>query len=323
MITVEKIQGLVQNEIKNIPYPSSPFELYEPISYVLEGSGKRLRPLLVLLAYNLYKNDIKFALKPAIGVEMFHNFTLLHDDIMDKANIRRNKPTVHKKWNENVAILSGDAMMIKSYQFFFDLPGNIQTEVLKTFTQTALEVCEGQQFDMNFETRTNVTLEEYMNMIRLKTAVLIAASLKIGAQIAQAPAEDIQRLYDFGILVGLAFQLQDDYLDTFGNVKTFGKNIGGDIVSNKKTFLLISALEKGNNQQKNQLIKTLSDKNIHSGKKIETVTSLYNEIGIPGFTLNYVHELIQKGLNLLEILSVTSKTSILKTLIINLLNRNN
>ncbi len=323
MMSIEKIQEIIHNEIKHISYPSSPFELYEPMAYVLEGTGKRIRPAMVLLSYNLYKDNIEFALKPAIGLEMFHNFTLLHDDIMDKADIRRNKSTVHKKWNENVAILSGDAMMIKSFQFFLDLPPMVQSEVFKTFTQTAIEVCEGQQLDMNFETQKNVSTEEYMNMIRLKTAVLIAASLKIGAQLAQAPSTDIQQLYNIGIQIGLAFQLQDDYLDAFGNVTSFGKKIGSDIVDNKKTFLLISALQKTNTSQRKKLLDIFSDQFISPSKKIETVIALYNEIGIADFTLNFIQQYIQQSLTLLEKLSVSSKTDILKSFILSLLNRNN
>lgn len=322
MITNEQLQTRIEEAIKNINYPQFPEGLYEPIAYVLEQGGKRLRPLLMLMSYCLFKDDFQMALKPAIGLEMFHNFTLLHDDIMDKAELRRNKATVHKKWNENTAILSGDAMMIMSFQYFYDLPLNIQAHVLKTFTQTALEVCEGQQYDMNFEAHQDVTIEEYMEMIRLKTAVLIAAALKIGAQIAEASENDISLLYQIGIKMGLAFQLQDDYLDVYGDSQIFGKNIGGDIVANKKTYLLISALNKANEIQKSKLEYILYN-TIDREKKIKLVTALYNEIGIKDFTKSKINDLMQETLNLLDKISVQKKISLIRNLIIKLLDRNN
>ncbi|PIY02318.1 MAG: isoprenyl synthetase, partial [Bacteroidetes bacterium CG_4_10_14_3_um_filter_31_20] len=222
MLKFEEIQNIVNNEIAKLDFKSEPVELYQPISYALSGNGKRLRPCLALLSCNLFNNDIRNAIKPAIGVEMFHNFTLLHDDIMDKADIRRNKPTVHKKWNENVAILSGDAMLIKTYELFFELKPNILAKVIEVFNKAALQVCEGQQYDMNFETKIDVTTDEYIKMITLKTAVLLAASLKIGAIIGGATLKDANLLYNYGINLGIAFQLQDDYLDVYGDVKTFG-----------------------------------------------------------------------------------------------------
>jgi len=322
MIPTDQLQAKIEKAIKDINYPDKPEGLYEPIAYVLEEGGKRLRPLLVLMSYNLFKEDVDNALIPAVGLEIFHNFTLLHDDIMDKADMRRNKATVHKKWNENTAILSGGAMMIKSFQFFYDLPLNIQSEVLKTFTQTALEVCEGQQYDMNFETREDVPVSEYMEMIRLKTAVLLAAAMKIGAQIAEAKKEDTELLYEVGIKMGLAFQLQDDYLDVYGDTKVFGKKIGGDIASNKKTFLLISALNLANENQKKNLLYLLYKSNDRE-EKVKQVTDLYNIIGVQDITKRKLQELTEESLNLLKKVSEQENISSIKNLIIKLLNRNN
>jgi len=289
MLKFEEIQNIVNNEIAKLDFKSEPVELYQPISYVLSGNGKRLRPCLALLSCNLFNNDIRNAIKPAIGVEMFHNFTLLHDDIMDKADIRRNKPTVHKKWNENVAILSGDAMLIKTYELFFELKPNILAKVIEVFNKAALQVCEGQQYDMNFETKIDVTTDEYIKMITLKTAVLLAASLKIGAIIGGATLKDANLLYNYGINLGIAFQLQDDYLDVYGDVKTFGKKIGGDIVSNKKTYLLISAIENAKDENKYKLLNLLYNKHIESHEKIKEVTDIYNDLNIPQVLKEKLH----------------------------------
>jgi len=289
MLKFEEIQNIVNNEIAKLDFKSEPVELYQPISYALSGNGKRLRPCLALLSCNLFNNDIRNAIKPAIGVEMFHNFTLLHDDIMDKADIRRNKPTVHKKWNENVAILSGDAMLIKTYELFFELKPNILAKVIEVFNKAALQVCEGQQYDMNFETKIDVTTDEYIKMITLKTAVLLAASLKIGAIIGGATLKDANLLYNYGINLGIAFQLQDDYLDVYGDVKTFGKKIGGDIVSNKKTYLLISAIENAKDENKYKLLNLLYNKHIESHEKIKEVTDIYNDLNIPQVLKEKLH----------------------------------
>ncbi|OFX41697.1 MAG: isoprenyl synthetase [Bacteroidetes bacterium GWA2_32_17] len=289
MLKFEEIQNIVNNEIAKLDFKSEPVELYQPISYVLSGNGKRLRSCLALLSCNLFNNDIRNAIKPAIGVEMFHNFTLLHDDIMDKADLRRNKPTVHKKWNENVAILSGDAMLIKAYDLFFELKPEILAKVIEVFNKAALQVCEGQQYDMNFETKIDVTTDEYIKMITLKTAVLLAASLKIGAIIGGATLKDADLLYYYGINLGIAFQLQDDYLDVYGDVKTFGKKIGGDIVSNKKTYLLISAIENAKDENKYKLLNLLYNKHIESQEKIKEVTDIYNDLNIPQVLKEKLH----------------------------------
>jgi geranylgeranyl diphosphate synthase, type II len=280
MFKPEDIQETINNKIKSIDFNIQPVELYTPIEYILDGSGKRLRPLLTLMSCNIFSENIDNAVSPAIGLEVFHNFTLLHDDIMDKADMRRNKATVHKKWNENVAILSGDAMMIKAYEFFFTLESELLSKVLPVFNKTALQVCEGQQYDMNFETRMDVSTNEYLHMITLKTAVLLATSLKIGAVIGGANEKDAEALYNFGINLGIAFQLQDDYLDVYGDVNTFGKKIGGDITSNKKTFMLLSALEKAKGDTKKKLQKLLDEK-VEAQVKIQEVTAIYNKLHIP------------------------------------------
>ena len=232
--------------LNQMPYSRPPKGLYEPIAYELSLGGKRIRPVLMLMAYNLYKEDVDSILSQAAGLETYHNHTLLHDDVMDKADMRRNKPTVHNVWNENTAILSGDAMLILAYRLMADCPKEKLSEVLHIFTETTMEICEGQQWDMEFETRMDVKVDEYVEMIRLKTSVLLAAALKIGACLANAPVEDAEKLYEFGVKMGLAFQLQDDWLDVYGDPKVFGKNIGGDILCNKKTYMLITALEKAN-----------------------------------------------------------------------------
>ena len=273
------------------------------------------------MSCNLFSDKIEKAFKPAIGLEIFHNFTLLHDDIMDKADLRRNKPTVHKKWNDNVAILSGDAMMIKAYEFFFDLEPELLSGVLPVFNKTALQVCEGQQYDMNFETRNDVSTEEYMHMIELKTAVLLAGSLKIGALIGGADEKDTEALYQFGINLGIAFQLQDDYLDVYGDVNTFGKQIGGDIASNKKTFMLLSALEKATGDTKNKLQKLLQQKN-EAETKIKEVTDIYNQLHIPEIVKERLTYFQEKAMAYLDSVKVSEeKKKILKEISLNLLER--
>lgn len=279
---LESLQELVDRTIKNeiIDNDFVPAGLYAPVKYILSIGGKRIRPVLALMACELFGGDIQKAVLPAIGLEVFHNFTLLHDDIMDKSKMRRNKPTVHVKWNENTAILSGDAMQIMAYQLIAACNFDKLSDVLQTFNQTALEVCEGQQYDMEFENRKNVTINEYLEMIRLKTSVLLAGSLKIGAIIGDAPLEDTEKIYQFGLNLGMAFQLQDDYLDTFGDSRVFGKNIGGDIKSNKKTFLLISALENAHGKAREDLDYWLSVKEFNKDEKIATIKSIYESLDI-------------------------------------------
>lgn len=241
MYTIDQLSGIIQNGIDNLQYPTLAPRLYDPVRYTLETGGKRLRPTLVLMAANLYKEEITEAITPALGLEMYHNFTLLHDDVMDKAPDRRGRPTVHVKWDDNTAILSGDAMQALAYQLIAAAPAHCLKPVIDLFNTTNIEIGEGQQLDMEFETRNDVRVEEYIEMIRLKTSVLLGCALKMGALIGGAPADEAQTLYDFGQNIGLAFQLQDDWLDCWGDPLTFGKRIGGDILCNKKTFLRITA----------------------------------------------------------------------------------
>lgn len=280
MFTVVQILDIINTHISKLRFTHSPKGLYDPVEYVLSLGGKRIRPVLMLMAYNLYKEDIQAILSPAAGIETYHNYTLLHDDLMDKADMRRNKPTVHKVWNDNTAILSGDAMLVLAYQYIADCSPLYLKEVLDLFSLTALEICEGQQFDMEFEQRDDVSEGEYLEMIRLKTAVLLAASLKIGAILGGASPEDAQNIYDFGMQIGIAFQLKDDFLDVYGDSAVFGKNIGGDILCNKKTYLLIKALECANDNQRKELEAWLKTYKYNPEEKIKSVTALYNAIGI-------------------------------------------
>lgn len=255
--------------------------MYEPVKYVLSLGGKRIRPVLMLMAYNLYREDVERVIMPAIGIETYHNYTLLHDDLMDKADVRRGYPTVHKKWNENTAVLSGDSMLVLAYQRVAQCDPDKLPAVLELFTNTALEIGEGQQYDIDFETRNDVTEREYVEMIRLKTSVLLACALKMGAMLAGAPEQDAQLLYRFGEQIGLAFQLQDDYLDVYGDFKVFGKRIGGDILCNKKTYMLINALSQANEAQRTELEQWIKATEYDEAEKIKAVTRLYDEIGIP------------------------------------------
>ena len=280
MKTADELLTQVNAFLYALPYERTPKSLYEPIRYVLSMGGKRIRPVLMLLGYNLYKEDTDKILMNAIALETYHNYTLLHDDLMDQADLRRGHETVHKKWDANTAILSGDSMLVLAYERMAQCDSRHLADVLRLFTTTALEIGEGQQYDMEFETRDDVREEEYIEMIRLKTSVLLACALKIGAILADAPAEDADSLYKFGEQIGLAFQLQDDYLDVYGDSKVFGKKIGGDITSNKKTFMLINAFSHANEAQRQELEKWVNAKSFDREEKIAAVTRLYNEIGI-------------------------------------------
>ena len=280
MKTAEELLVQVNAFLDALPYNRTPKSLYEPIRYVLSMGGKRIRPVLMLLGYNLYKEDTDKILMNAIALETYHNYTLLHDDLMDQADLRRGHETVHKKWDANTAILSGDSMLVLAYERMAQCDSRHLADVLRLFTTTALEIGEGQQYDMEFETRDDVREEEYIEMIRLKTSVLLACALKIGAILADAPAEDADSLYKFGEQIGLAFQLQDDYLDVYGDSKVFGKKIGGDITSNKKTFMLINAFSHADEAQRQELEKWVNAKSFDREEKNAAVTRLYNEIGI-------------------------------------------
>lgn len=280
----------IEAALSRVNYPTRPEGLYEPIAYTLSMGGKRLRPTLLLMAYSLYREDIERAMPAAIGIETYHNHTLLHDDLMDHADIRRGQPTVHKKWDENTAVLSGDAMLILAFRHIMKTETTRKDNVLELFARTTAEICEGQQYDVNFESRTDVTEIEYIEMIRLKTSVLLACAVSIGAMIAEAPKNDSEVLYRFAERIGIAFQLQDDYLDVYGDPKVFGKKIGGDILCGKKTFLLINALNRANEKDKAELLALFDNKDIDDTKKITRVTEIYNQLGIPELTLDTINQ---------------------------------
>ncbi|MBP7508373.1 MAG: polyprenyl synthetase family protein [Prolixibacteraceae bacterium] len=284
-----------------------PGNLYEPIVYSLNMGGKRIRPLLLMMACRMFSNDISGSLPAAVAIEIFHNFTLLHDDIMDKSVLRRNKKTVHIEFSENAAILSGDAMSFLATEYLLKSEISNLKEVLGIFTDTSLKVCEGQQYDMDFESYSNVTVDDYINMISLKTAILLANSLKIGAVIGGASKEDTDSLFHFGLNIGIAFQLQDDFLDTFGDTDKFGKNIGGDIVSNKKTFLLISALNKAEANDNSNLDYWINVKEFNREEKIRNVIKIYEDFGIREMTSEKIEDYFQKAKKCLETISVNNE----------------
>lgn len=307
MYSIEELQEIIQAEIisrsKKI-LDQQPIELYEPIHYSLEMGGKRLRPVLLLLAYNLFSKEVKTAVPAALAIEVFHNFTLLHDDIMDKADVRRNRSTVHVKYSENSAILSGDAMAFQSYKYLLQCKSPCLLEAINLFTKTAIEVCEGQQYDMDFENRLDVTEAEYLEMIRLKTAVLLACSLKAGAVLAKATNEVANQLYDFGINLGLSFQLQDDLLDSFGDQLTFGKKIGGDILANKKTYLLINALENASNKQRTSLLNWIEKTEYNQEEKIAAVKEIYFQVGVKKMAEDKVEFYFENAIQILEAINL-------------------
>ena len=280
MLNSNQILQQVNDFLASLPYDRQPASLYEPVKYVLSLGGKRIRPVLMLLSYNLWKEQPGDILMPAIGLETYHNYTLLLDDLMDNADMRRGQMTVHKKWDANKAILSGDSMLVLAYQRVAQVPAEKLRQVLDLFTVTALEIGEGQEYDMVFETRNDVTEDEYIEMIRLKTSVLLACAMKMGAILADAPQEDVERLYKVGEQLGLAFQLQDDLLDVYGDPKVFGKAVGGDITSNKKTYMLINAFNRANDKQRAELTRWVEAKTFNREVKVSEVTRLYDEIGI-------------------------------------------
>ena len=303
---IKQLQQQVEKAIANINWVQEPTGLYQPIDYVLSLGGKRIRPVLTLLACKLFSDDEKQALSTALAVEVFHNFTLLHDDVMDRAEVRRGKPCVHKVWDDNTAILSGDSMLVLAYQRVAQCSPSLLPQVIGLFTQTALEIGEGQQFDLDFESRTDVTESEYIEMIRLKTSVLLACSLKLGAILAGASDSDADALYQFGEKIGLAFQLQDDYLDVYGDYRTFGKKIGGDILCNKKTFMLINALQKANPTQRTELMQWLQEGNSRPEEKIKEVTRLYTEIGVDSMAIGRINAYYQEAEQSLARVSISA-----------------
>jgi geranylgeranyl diphosphate synthase, type II len=300
MPTASNVHHLLEAEIKKQKYGKTPDSLYEPIRYLMSLGGKRLRPMLTLLAYSLYKDDVRRIVPYAVAVEAFHNFTLMHDDIMDKAPLRRGHATVHKKWNVNTAILSGDVMLVKVYDMFLPLPGDTLKTILKAFNQCAAEVCEGQQWDMEFETRNDIDEKQYLNMIRLKTAVLLGFSLELGAILADAPAADCKALREFGVNIGIGFQLKDDLLDAYGDPKKFGKQVGGDILANKKTYLLIKALEKAKGKSAKELNGWLSTAKFKKNDKITAVKAIFDSLGVPALADKKINHFFAKGFLQLE-----------------------
>lgn len=323
MLPIHEYQEQFLQYLENQKIDKEPKNLYQPIDYILQLGGKRMRPVLTLMTADIFEVDYKKAFPAAMAVEVFHNFSLVHDDIMDDAPLRRGKSTVHEKWNTNTAILSGDAMLILAYQYFENYEPKIFRKLAKLFSKTALEVCEGQQYDVDFETRSDVTIPEYLKMIEYKTAVLVAAAMKMGAIIAQTSKENSRLIYDFGLNLGLAFQLQDDYLDAFGNPETFGKQVGGDIIENKKTYLYLKAFEFSNSAEKEQLTQLFSTKQDDNSDKIATVTAIFNTTGASKATQQAIEDYTLKAFETLEKMSISQdKKAILKTFGENLMGRN-
>lgn len=300
MYLPNQLSQRINQYIKELAFSRKPQGLYNPIEYVLSPGGKRIRPVLMLMAYNLYRDDVEAIFDPATAIEVYHNYTLLHDDLMDRADMRRGKATVHKVWNDNAAILSGDAMLVLAYQYMARIKTDCLKPVMDLFSQTALEICEGQQLDMEFETRHDVTEEEYIEMIRLKTSVLLAASLKIGALLGGASSADANALYDFGMHMGVAFQLKDDWLDVYGDPAVFGKKIGGDILCNKKTYMLIQALRSAKGEQLNDLNDWIEAEQPNPQEKIAAVTRIYNATGVKQMCEEQIALYTRKGLESLE-----------------------
>ena len=304
MYTSEDLIKIVNRSLSEISYPDKPENLYEPIRYVMSLGGKRIRPVILLLVYNMYGKDIDEALKVAMALEIYHNYTLLHDDLMDNADMRRGHATVHKRWNTYTAILSGDTMLVLAYKYLISAKTDCVDELARIFTQTAIEIGEGQQYDMNFENRLDVTAAEYLEMIRLKTSVLIAGAAKMGAIIGGAPREDAESLYKFGEMIGMAFQLQDDYLDVYGDPAVFGKKIGGDILCNKKTYLLIKALSNADGPTREELLQWLTAKQFDPAEKIRAVTDIYNRLGVADDVMALIDKYFERSKGLFDEVSL-------------------
>ena len=306
MLNSNEILQLINDYLENLRFDRKPQSLYEPIKYVLDIGGKRIRPTLMMLAYNLFKDDPESILSSACALETYHNYTLLHDDLMDHADLRRGHMTVHERWDANTAILSGDTMLVLAFDMMAHCRPDKLKEIISLFTETALEIGEGQQYDMDFENRNDVSEAEYIEMIRLKTSVLLACANKMGAILADADEKDAENLYKFGEKIGLAFQLQDDFLDVYGDTKVFGKTIGGDIVSNKKTYMLINALALANDTQKEILLKWMDMPEPDPQEKIAAVTEIYNEIGVNKLAIDKIKFYFNEGLKYLEAVGVDS-----------------
>jgi geranylgeranyl diphosphate synthase type II len=302
MKTISEYQGIIVKEIEVFQKENKDFSLYDPVNYILDIGGKRLRPVLTLLATDLFGGVVSDSIKPALGIEVFHNFTLLHDDIMDNAPLRRGQATVHEKWNVNAAILSGDVMFVQAFSLVTSCKNEFLRDVLDLFNVTAIEVCEGQQHDMDFESRNDVSIDEYIEMIRLKTSVLVACALKLGAVLASAPKEDAEKLYDFGLNLGIAFQIKDDILDVFGNAALVGKKVGGDILANKKTYLLLKALEDGDESQNITLKSWLSKEG--GADKVEAVTEIFEALSVKEKADEVMDGYYQKSIEALDAIQI-------------------
>lgn len=319
MLTVDKLADDVNQALGQLGFPIQPSGLYEPISYTFNGGGKRLRPVLLLAACEAVSGTSSQAINQALGIEMFHNFTLLHDDVMDHADLRRGRPTVHRRWNESTAILSGDAMLTMATQLMMKDAGDSLKDVLELFNATAMEIYEGQQYDMDFENRKEVTEEEYLMMIRLKTSVLLGAACKIGAIIGRADSDIRNAFYEYGVMLGLAFQLRDDYLDTFGDPLTFGKEIGGDIINGKKTWLLIKASAEAPDALEKAIALSAS-----RGQKIENVTALYRELDLPSRCLELINKYVADAVEIIRESSLgTDAKEFFTSLALSTIERNN
>lgn len=322
MHSINQYQEFISDYLQSQSKIKEPKNLYDPIHYIMELGGKRMRPVLTLMSAEVFDTDYKKALPAALAVEVFHNFSLIHDDIMDDAPLRRGKMTVHEKWNVNTGILSGDAMLILAYQYFEQYEPIIFRSLAKLFSKTALEVCEGQQWDVDFETRDDVAISEYLKMIECKTAVLVAAAMKMGAIIAETSEENANLIYDFGLNLGLAFQLQDDYLDAFGNPETFGKQVGGDIIENKKTYLYLKAIEFSSPDQKNELMQLFATQPEDSFDKINAVKEIFNNSGAAQATQKAIQDYTFEAFETLEKMNISEeKKGMLKTFGVNLMGR--
>ncbi len=323
MHSISHYQEHISDYFSELHLNKEPKNLYEPIEYILHLGGKRMRPILTLMATEVFDVDCKIALAAATAIEVFHNFSLVHDDIMDDAPLRRGNDTVHEKWNINTGILSGDAMLILAYQHFEEYEPKIFRELAKLFSKTALEVCEGQQYDVDFETRDDVTIPEYLKMIQYKTAVLVGAAMKMGAIVAETTAENGNLIYEFGLNLGIAFQLQDDYLDAFGNPETFGKQVGGDIIENKKTYLYLKAIEFGSSEEKDRLLHLFSIQPTENTNKIDFVKEIFNQTGASEATQVAIEEYTFKAFDTLEQMNISNdKKELLRKFGENLMNRN-
>lgn len=305
MHSIDQYRDSFLKELSKIVVDKEPKNLYQPITYILNLGGKRLRPILALMSADIFGADYKKAIPAAMAVEVFHNFSLVHDDIMDDAPLRRGKETVHEKWDINTGILSGDAMLIEAYRFLETYDGSQYKKLNSLFSITALQVCEGQQYDVDFETRDDVTIPEYLKMIEYKTAVLVAAAMKMGAVIAETTVENEDLIYDFGKNLGIAFQLQDDYLDAFGDPKTFGKQVGGDIIENKKTYLYLKALELSSKAEQNSLDQLFSIQPTNTDDKVATVKAIFQESKADVATTKAIEEYTNKAFSVLEKLAIS------------------